>query len=329
MRVPFLLLLAAAAFAETKHRLPVTPETVIVGYYDPATPPALRIASGDTVVIDTLGVAAPQALEAAGVPAAQIQPELRAVVKAKPEARGHFLTGPVYVEGAEPGDLLEVQILDVKMPVPYSYNAMGAAGVLADEFTIGKRRIIWLDRDRLVGKFAPNVEVPLRPFFGSMGVAPPLATGRITSRAPGIHAGNMDNRELIAGTKVFIPVHVSGALFQVGDGHAAQGDGEVDVTGLETSLQGTFRFVVHKAKTLAWPRGETPTHYIAMGFDESLDRATKLAVQQAVSFLVTEKGLSKEDAYMLISVGVDLHITQLVDGNKGVHAMIPKRLFVP
>jgi acetamidase/formamidase len=131
----------------------------------------------------------------------------------------------------------------------------------------------------------------------------------------------------VAGTTVFIPVHVKGALFQVGDGHAAQGDGEVDVTGLETSLQGTFRFVVRKDKKLIWPRGETPTHYIAMGFDESLDKATKLAVQQAVEFLVREKDMTKEDAYMLISVGVDLRITQLVDGNKGVHAMIPKALF--
>lgn len=327
MRIAFGILFGVSLWAETKHHLKVTPETVIVGYYDPRSAPALRVSSGDTVVVDTLGVASPQALEAAGVAPNQVQPELRAVVKAKPEARGHFLTGPIYVEGAEPGDVLEVQILDVKMAVPYSYNAMGAAGVLADEFTIGKRRLIALDREKMVGKFSAGVEVPLRPFFGSMGVAPPEATGKISSRAPGIHAGNMDNRELVAGTTVFIPVHVKGALFQVGDGHAAQGDGEVDVTGLETSLQGTFRFVVRKDKTLVWPRGETPTHFIAMGFDESLDKATKLAVQQAVEFLVKEKDLSREDAYMLVSVGVDLHITQLVDGNKGVHAMIPKRLF--
>lgn len=326
MKTP-LLLCALSLLGETAHHLKVTPETVIVGYYDSRSPPALRIQSGDVVTIDTLGVAGPQALEAAGVAAEQIQPELRAVVKAKPEGRGHFLTGPVYVEGAAPGDVLEVQILDVQMAVPYAYNAMGAAGVLADEFTIGKRRIIPLDRAKGVGQFAPGIEVPLRPFFGSMGVAPPEANGRISSRAPGIHAGNMDNRELIAGTKVYMPVHVAGALFQVGDGHAAQGDGEVDVTGLETSLQGKFRFVVHKGKTLRWPRGETPTHYIAMGFDESLDKATKLAVQEAVGFLVSEKGMSKEDAYMLVSVAVNLHITQLVDGNKGVHAMIPKRLF--
>jgi len=327
MRIAFGIFFGLSLFGETKHQLKVTPETVIVGYYDPRSKPALRVASGDTVVIDTLGVASPQALEGAGVSPDQVQAELRAVVKAKPEARGHFLTGPIYVEGAEPGDLLEVQILDVKMAVPYSYNAMGAAGVLADEFTIGKRRLIALDREKMVGKFGAGVEVQLRPFFGSMGVAPPEAMGKISSRAPGIHAGNMDNRELVAGTTVFIPVHVEGALFQVGDGHAAQGDGEVDVTGLETSLQGTFRFVVRKDKKLIWPRGETPTHFIAMGFDESLDKATKLAVQQAVEFLVKEKDLSKEDAYMLVSVGVDLHITQLVDGNKGVHAMIPKRLF--
>ena len=327
MRLSFWILFGLSLGAETKHQLKVTPESVIVGYYDPQSKPALRVASGDTVVMDTLGAISPQALEGAGIASDQVQPELRAMVKAKPRARGHFLTGPIYVEGAEPGDVLEVQILDVKMAVPYSYNGMGAGGVLADEFTIGKRRLIELDREKMVGKVGPGVEVPLRPFFGSMGVAPPEATGKISSRAPGIHAGNMDNRELVAGTTVFIPVHVKGALFQVGDGHAAQGDGEVDEMALETSLQGTFRFVVRKDKKLVWPRGETPTHFIAMGFDESLDKATKLAVQQAVDFLVTEKDLSKEDAYMLISVGVDLHITQLVDGNKGVHAMIPKRLF--
>lgn len=325
----FLLLLfcGISLFAESRHYLKVTPDTVIIGYYDPQSPPALRIVSGDTVVVDTLGVGRPEAFEAGGIPADKIQPELRAVIKAKPEARGHFLTGPIYVEGAEPGDVLEVQILDVKMMVPYSYNAMGAAGVLADEFDIGKRRIIPLELRRKVGLFAPGVEVPLRPFFGSMGVAPPESTGRIPSRAPGIHAGNMDNRELIAGATLLIPVHVRGALFQVGDGHAAQGDGEVDVTGLETSLQGTFRFIVRKDQKLIWPRAETPSHYIAMGFDENLDKATKLAVQQAVDFLVKAKGLSKADAYMLVSVGVNLHITQLVDGNKGVHAMIPKHLF--
>jgi acetamidase/formamidase len=151
--------------------------------------------------------------------------------------------------------------------------------------------------------------------------------GKISSAPPGIHAGNLDNQELVAGTTLFIPVHVRGALFQVGDGHARQGDGEVDLTALETSLTGEFRFMVRKDMKLKWPRAETPTHWIAMGLDPDLNQATRLAVEEAVNFLVTEKGLSRADAYMLTSIVVSLHITQLVDRTKGVHAMIPKDIF--
>jgi acetamidase/formamidase len=181
----------------------------------------------------------------------------------------------------------------------------------------------------MVANFAPGVEVPLRPFFGSMGIAPPLAAGRVSSTPPGRHAGNLDNRELIAGTKLFIPVQAPGALFQVGDGHAAQGDGEVDQTGLETSLVGEFRFVLRKDLKLQWPRAETPDQYIAMGLDPDLNKAVRLAVDEAVDFLMAERNLSRADAYMLASVAVNLHITQLVDQTKGVHAMIPKSIFKP
>lgn len=185
-----------------------------------------------------------------------------------------------------------------------------------------------MDLKRKVALFADNVEIPLAPFFGSMGVAPPPAMGRVSSSPPGIYVGNLDNKELTAGTKLFIPIHVPGGLFQTGDGHAGQGDGEVDQTALETSLTGEFRFVLHKGKTLRWPRGETATHYIAMGLDPELNVATKLAVQEAVDFIAAEKGLSRADAYALVSCAVDLHITQIVDGTKGVHAMIPKKLFL-
>jgi acetamidase/formamidase len=179
----------------------------------------------------------------------------------------------------------------------------------------------------MVARFAEGIEVPLRPFFGSMGVAPPESSGRVSSAPPGIHAGNLDNKELVAGTTLFIPVHVRGALFQVGDGHAGQGNGEVDITALETSLTGTLEFVVRKDLHLRWPRAETPTHLIAMGIDKDLTEATKIAVREAVDLLVTEKKLSRDDAYMLSSVAVDFNITQLVDGTKGVHAMIPKSIF--
>jgi acetamidase/formamidase len=188
-------------------------------------------------------------------------------------------------------------------------------------------KIIPLDEKRMVARFAEGIEVPLRPFFGSMGVAPPPSAGRVSSGPPGVHAGNLDNKELVAGTTLFIPVHVKGALFAVGDGHAAQGDGEIDITALETSLVGTFQFVVRKDLHLRWPRAETPTHFIVMGLDKDLNQAMKLAAREAIHFLTTEKELSPDQAYMLASVAVDFRVTQVVDGTQGIHGMIPKEIF--
>ena len=189
-------------------------------------------------------------------------------------------------------------------------------------------KIFRFDMERLVAPFGDDIEIPLRPFFGSMGVAPPPASGRISSNPPWIHAGNMDNRELVAGTTLFIPVHAKGALFEVGDGHAAQGNGEVNQTAIETSLRGALQFVVHKGNSLRWPRAETPTHYIVMGMDEDLTRATRIAVQEMIDFLMEQKGLERGDAYSLSSIAADLSITELVDGNVGVHMMIPKSIFL-
>ncbi len=322
-----LLFAATLLPAQTRHTLQPTPNNVVIGYYDASTPPALRIRSGDTVEIHTFGVGSPRQLTAAGLDPARIEPGLSELVKAKPDGRGHYLTGPVFIEGAEPGDTVEVDIQRIDLAVDYAYNGMGSNGTLASEFPSGGSRIIELDRQRMVAKFAPGVEVPLRPFFGSMGLAPAPALGRVSSSPPGVHAGNLDNHELVAGTKLFIPVQAGGALFQVGDGHAGQGDGEVDQTAFETSLTGEFRFVLHKNSPVKWPRAETPTHYIAMGMNTDLNVAVKQCVDEAVDFLVAEKHLSRADAYMLTSVAVDLRITQLVDGNKGVHAMIPKSIF--
>ncbi len=308
-----------------------TPTTVAWGYYDAKAKPVLTVNPGETVEIQTVITNSPKRLEEAGVPANQVEQALRDItdqVKDKGPG-GHILTGPVYVEGAEPGDVLEVKILSIKLAIPYAYNAFGPGrGYLPDDFPYAKIKIIPLDAQRMTAHFADGIEIPLHPFFGSMGVAPPESVGKWNSAPPWIMAGNMDNKDLVAGTTLYIPVHAKGALFEVGDGHAGQGDGEVDITALETSLIGTFQFNVIKNKKLKWPRAETPTHYITMGFNDDLNAATTLAVREMIDFLVTEKHLSRDDAYMLASVSADLHITQLVDGNKGVHMSLPKSIFV-
>jgi acetamidase/formamidase len=167
--------------------------------------------------------------------------------------------------------------------------------------------------------------IPLRPFFGIMAVAPPPNMGRVDSRSPGIYGGNMDNKELIPGTTLYLPIHVKGGLFSVGDGHADQGDGEVDSTGLETALKGRFQFFVHKDQRIKWPRAETPTHFITMGLDQNVDTAVQMAVRETIDFL-EERGLGREDAYRMASLAADLRITQVVNGIKGIHVMIPKSI---
>jgi len=160
-----------------------------------------------------------------------------------------------------------------------------------------------------------------------VGVAPPPSVGRVSSNPPGLHTGNLDNHELVAGSTLYIPVHVPGALLSVGDAHLAQGDGEVSCCALEGALIGTMQITVRKGKRLTWPRAETPTHFVTMGLHSDLDEAAQIATRQMVDFLVSEKGLSREDAIMLCSVAMDLRITQIVDGTKGVHAMLPKSIF--
>lgn len=332
MRTLVLFLSAAALPAQqpNTYKLKAGPKTVVWGYYSASAAPALRVHSGDTVEMETLITNSPARLEAAGVAPSQIEPALRAIYKEVTDKGpgGHILTGPVYVEGAEPGDTLEVRIKEIRLAIPYAYNGFRpGAGFLPDDFPYSRIRIVPLDRERMVGRFSDRIEIPLRPFFGSMGVAPPEANGRISSAPPWIHAGNLDNKELIAGTTLYIPVHAPGALFEAGDGHAAQGNGEVDITALETSLTGVFQFIVRKDLHLRWPRGETPTHYITMGLHEDLREATRIAALEMIDFLVTEKHLAHDEAYMLASSAADFCITQLVDGNKGVHAMIAKSIF--
>ena len=326
-----LLVAAAAAGQSAPVTLAATPSTVIWGYYSAKAKPVLTVHSGDTVRVQTLSTCGSNdRLEEEGVAPADI-PSYNADIYREVKDKGpggHILTGPVAIAEAEPGDVLEIQILKIDIDTSWACNGFAAGrGFLPNDYPYGGSKIIPLDRSRMMAHFAPAIDIPLRPFFGSMGLAPPPSAGRIDSAPPWMHAGNMDNKELVAGTTLYIPVHAKGALFEVGDGHAGQGNGEVDITAMETFLTGTFRFVVHKDQHLLWPRAETPTHYISMGFSPDLKEATTLAVRDMINFLVDQKHLSRDDAYMLASVAVDVDITQLVDGNVGVHAMCPKSIF--
>ncbi len=324
--------LAASARPPKTHRLEATPATVAYGYYWSEAPPALRIASGDIIDVDTLLTNSPAGLGRAGVPDDKIQPQLKSIVTEVTGDRkgpgGHILTGPVYVEDAEPGDVLEVKILSIDLAIDYGYN--GCSGYLPENCEHDlPAKILALNRQKMTAEFAPGIVIPLRPFYGSMGVAPAPQAGRISSTPPGRHAGNLDNRELVAGSTLYIPVFARGALFEIGDGHAAQGDGEVDQTAIETSLRGRLQLTVRKDMKLTWPRAETATDFISMATDPDLAVATKAAIQEMVDFLVAEKQLTRHQAYQLVSIAGHVAITQLVDKpNLGVHVRLPKSIFV-
>lgn len=308
--------------------LDASASTVVWGYYWSQAKPVLHVGSGDYVRVRTVLTSSPDRLEAAGVPAAQIEQQLRDVQAVKDRGPGgHVLTGPIYVDGADSGDVLEVRFDSINLAIPYGYNGIGQSGFLSDEIFSRKMRIIPLDRERMTGHFADGIDIPLHPFFGSAGVAPPAYAGRWNSAPPWIHGGNLDNKELVAGTALYLPVFVKGALFEIGDGHAAQGNGEVDITAIETSLIGKLQFIVHKGKSIPWPWAESPTHIITMGEDRDLNAATHIAVRQMIRYLMEEKKMAQEDAYMLCSVAADVDITELVDGNVGVHVMLPKSVF--
>ncbi len=316
--------------AQTIHQLPATPSTVAYGYYWSEAKPALRIKSGDIVDVETMLTNTPTGLASLGVKPADIPQALRDIVAQDTGALrgpgGHILTGPIYIEGADSGDVLEVRLLSINLASDYAYN--GCRGFIPELCGPPNTRVstlVHLDRDHMTAEVAPGIVVPLRPFFGSIGVAPAPALGRVSSNPPSRHAGNLDNKELVAGTTLYIPVFVKGALLEIGDGHAAQGDGEVDQTAIETNLRGRVQLVVRKDMKLEWPRGETPTHWIAMGTDTSLVVATKTAIREMVKLLQEKKkGITETQAYQAASMAADLHITELVDGNVGVHMMIAK-----
>jgi acetamidase/formamidase len=323
---------SVATIAQTPraHDLKLTPEHVHWGYYDPAVKPVLRISSGDTVRVESMIARGLQRLRAAGVKEDEIPESLKVVERAVTE-RGpgaHPMSGPIWIEGAEPGDSLEVKILSFEFLHPYGVSGfIPGGGTLPDDFPYVGFHLVRFDPPAGVATFAPGITLRLAPFFGSIGVAPNPLVGRISSGPPGPHVGNLDNKELVAGSTLYLPVHVPGALLSLGDGHAMQGDGEVTGTALETSLRGTVQVTLRKGARLTWPRAETPTHYIAMGLHPDLDEAAKLATREMIAFLVAEKKMSRDQAYVLCSVAADLRVTQVVDGTKGVHAMLAKSIF--
>lgn len=306
------------------HRLKSTISSVHWGYFDATVAPVLTIESGDRVTIETLS-GAPDVMPGPSS-SFKLPPELPEIhAKVPRKLPGHLLTGPVAVKGAMPGDTLEIDIEAIELRQDWGYNAIRPlSGALPGEFDNVRIVHIPLDQKRMVGTLSWGAEVPLRPFFGVLGVAPPPAWGMVSSLPPNKHGGNLDNKELVAGTKLMLPVHVPGANFSCGDGHGAQGDGEVCVTAIETALTGTFKLKLHKGKKLIWPRAETPTHAITMAFDPDLDQAAKIALREMIALICERKNISREDAYMLCSLAADLRVTQLVNGNNGCHCMLEK-----
>jgi len=307
-----------------EHQLNPSVETCHWGFFDAKHPPALRVNSGDVVTIDTV-TGAPEVLPD---PAQfHIPPALADIHKKLTPVGPHILTGPVFVEGALPGDMLEVRIHEVTLSQDWGFNLiLPLLGTLPHDYDEPRHVNIPLDVARNVARLSWGLELPLKPFFGVMGVAPPPGWGRVTSVAPQAFAGNLDNKELGAGATLFLPVFVEGALFSCGDGHGAQGDGEVCITAIETALKGKFEFIVRKDLTFRYPRAETPTHYITMGMDPDLDQCAVIALRDMIALVGEKAGLSHADAYMLCSIAGDLHITQTVNGSKGVHMMLEKTL---
>jgi acetamidase/formamidase len=312
------------------HELKPTIDHVRWGVFDASIAPVLTLRSGDTVTIETVSGAAEV------MPPAEsgftVSPYLKDIHASVPRRGAHVITGPVAVADAEPGDMLEVRIDAILPNADWGYCGMRPLmGTLPEDFPETYIAHLRIDRARGVCTTPWGTELPLAPFFGVMGVAPPPAYGALNTKEPREHGGNLDNKELVAGSTLFLPVWVPGANFSVGDGHGLQGDGEVCVMALETGLRGTFTLILHKkprggAPLLSFPRAETPQHYISMGLSEDLDQAMKQALREMIGFITARSNLSARDAYMLCSLAADFHVTQTVNGEKGIHGMLRKEL---
>ncbi|MBW4081176.1 acetamidase/formamidase family protein [Paenibacillus sp. S150] len=300
------------------HTLSPSSGTVLWGYIGGPQQAVLRVKPGDSVILKSVS-GSPQD----SVPSEWIPDSLREIHE-RTRDRGpgvHILTGPIHVEGAEPGDTLAVHIEDVRVDALYGFNYMGPmSGIFYNEMDDPDTAIIKIDAERKLGVWGP-AKFPLKPFFGIMGVAPPDHWERITSVTPGRYGGNMDNRELTAGSVLYLPVMRTGGLFYAGDGHGAQGDGEIDVTAIEVSLEGRFRFGLLKGTEQRWPYAQKHGKLISMGFDEDLAAALQAAANQMIGLLQEKHELTRKEAYRICSIAADFHITQAVNGIKGVHGI--------
>jgi len=306
------------------HRVPATPETVRWGTFDAATPPVVTVNSGDTVVLECVS-GSPDTLPPPGS-GLTVPPALPAIHAKIPRGPGHIITGPVAVAGAEPGDMLEVKIEAIEYGADWGFCGFRPlAGTLPNDFSERFLTIIPIDRAAGTCRLPYGVELKLAPFFGVMGVAPRASFGTISTVQPREHGGNLDNKELGVGATLYLPVWARGALFSAGDGHGVQGDGEVCINAIETGLIGRFRLTVRDDMRLEWPYAETPTHVITMAFDPDLDDCVVIALRLMLDLMEKRIGLSRSHAYMLASLAADLRITQVVNGNKGVHCMLEKK----
>ncbi|HEX7408068.1 MAG TPA: acetamidase/formamidase family protein [Candidatus Binatia bacterium] len=308
--------------------LKATPATVHWGYLDAAIPPALTIDSGEQVRIECV-TGGPEWLPPADRGFDLLPDLLEVIHKVKKGSGNHIFTGPVYVRGAEIGDVLEVKILDIELRQNWGWNIFRSyMGTVPEDYRYTRLMHVALDLQSKIALMPSGFRIPLAPFFGQLAVAPPAAVGRQNSKEPREFGGNLDCKELTSGSTIYLPVWNVGALFSTGDGHAAQGDGEVNGTAIETSLAGTFEFVVRK--DLGWkiPRAETPTHYITFGLDPDLDDAARQCLKEMISWIIALTGIHKDEAYSLCSFVCDLHVTQTVNNVKGVHAMLPKSVLV-
>lgn len=311
----------AGKYPGTVHLLPATLETTQWGWFDNAQPPVLTVSSGDTVVMETMMHAHNQV-----VPGKTIE-ELKKLRTDNPGRGPHTVTGPIFVSGAEPGDVLKVKIQRI-VPRAYgtNFNIPGMFGQFPKDFQDGQVKYLYLDMDQMTAEFLPGITIPLKPFPGTIGVAR-AEPGRYSTVPPGEYAGNMDIRDLSEGATLYVPVWVKGALLWSGDSHAAQGNGEVNLTAIETAYKElAVTLDVVKGMKLDFPRIETASAWITMGFDKDLNLALEQAKAQTVKFLAEQRKLSAEDAAKLMPKVSDCRISQVVNIKKGIHCMSPKNV---